>query len=218
MGTRTKGLITFALAGACAVLALPSVAGAAQSGVTIKGATAIQRGGGFEGWVYSPKPGKCADGRTVKLFKQKGKKPNPKQDKKVDTAQAQKKANGKYKWEMRHYGPQPGQYYARIPKTSACQADNSPTVHISKQVNTKITHVDINQHRRTAGFAYDGVGGVTPYSFRCKKDQQPYRHCTPDEAYRNLSPGRHVFKVFAIDHKGKRDKTPAKHVFHIKHG
>ena len=65
MGARAKVFVTLALAGACAVLALPSIAaGAARSGVTIHHAF----GGAVVGEVFSQKPQRCAKHRKVKLF------------------------------------------------------------------------------------------------------------------------------------------------------
>jgi Ca2+-binding RTX toxin-like protein len=44
--------------------------------------------------------------------------------------------------------------------------------------------------------------------FECKLDAKPYRRChSPVKA--RLRPGRHTFRVFAIDAAGNRDKTPA---------
>jgi Ca2+-binding RTX toxin-like protein len=44
--------------------------------------------------------------------------------------------------------------------------------------------------------------------FECKLDAKPYRRChSPVRAH--LRPGRHLFRVFAIDAAGNRDRTPA---------
>jgi Ca2+-binding RTX toxin-like protein len=44
--------------------------------------------------------------------------------------------------------------------------------------------------------------------FECKLDAKPYRRChSPVRA--KLRPGRHTFRVYAIDAAGNRDKTPA---------
>jgi hypothetical protein len=215
MGTRTKVLAVSALAAAGALLALTSAAlGAARSGVTIERARVMQRHDRFEGFVFSQKPAQCANARTVKLFKQKGKTPNPKQDKKIGKTTSFTNSGGSYRWIIYQH-PRPGNFYARIPRTSACQGDNSKAAHISKQVNTKITDAGVDRYRRTAGFAYDGVGGFSPHHFRCKLDKRHYQRCGDQKAYRNLSRGRHVFKVYAIDAKGKRDPTPAKFAFTI---
>lgn len=45
-------------------------------------------------------------------------------------------------------------------------------------------------------------------SFRCKLDRKPWRSCRSPRAYL-LRPGRHAFRVYAIDAAGNRDRTPA---------
>jgi hypothetical protein len=212
MGTRTKVLATLALAGACGVLAVPSMASAARSGVTIH----LYQGAGFEGFVFSPKPGQCADGRTVKVFKQTGKGQNPKRDKRVARTHAFKNSGGKYRWHALHHQPHPGKYYARVSATSGCQADNSKTLHISARPNTKITDVSISRNKRQVIFEYKGSGGLPPYRYKCKLDDRPYNHCQGNsKLYKNVSRGHHVFKVRAVGHNGKSDRTPAKRGFRM---
>jgi hypothetical protein len=211
MGTRTKLLATLGLAGACAALALPSVAIAAPSGVTIH----LYRVGAFKGFVFSPKPGQCAEGRTVELYRQKGKRQRPKRDVKVARTVAQSYSHGRFKWTVSTAGLRPGDFYARVPLAAHCQADNSRTLHVSARPNTKITHMSIT-HGRNVTFKYRGFRGIPPYNFQCKLDDKPYRHC-PDleRRYVGLSHGHHVFKVRARADNGKKDRTPAKRGFRI---
>jgi Ca2+-binding RTX toxin-like protein len=51
--------------------------------------------------------------------------------------------------------------------------------------------------------------------FRCSIDRRPYRRCRSPQAYR-LGTGRHVFRVFAIDASGNRDRSPALFRFQIR--
>ncbi|HEX6228159.1 MAG TPA: calcium-binding protein, partial [Solirubrobacterales bacterium] len=51
--------------------------------------------------------------------------------------------------------------------------------------------------------------------FRCKIDRRRYGSCRSPRIYR-LRPGRHVFRVFAIDRAGNRDRTPARFGFRVK--
>jgi hypothetical protein len=44
--------------------------------------------------------------------------------------------------------------------------------------------------------------------FECKLDAHPYRRCR-SPLHARLAPGRHTFRVFAIDAAGNRDRTPA---------
>lgn len=60
--------------------------------------------------------------------------------------------------------------------------------------------------RRTVGFAFAATERGS--TFRCKLDRRPFRPCRSPRLYR-LKPGRHTFKVFAIDPAGNRDRTPA---------
>jgi Ca2+-binding RTX toxin-like protein len=52
-------------------------------------------------------------------------------------------------------------------------------------------------------------------SFRCKLDRAPFKPCRSPRAYQ-LRPGRHDFRVFAIDGAGNRDRSPALFSFQIR--
>jgi Ca2+-binding RTX toxin-like protein len=52
-------------------------------------------------------------------------------------------------------------------------------------------------------------------SFRCKLDAKPYRPCASPRTFR-VKPGRHAFRVFAIDPAGNRDHTPAPFNFQLR--
>ncbi len=52
-------------------------------------------------------------------------------------------------------------------------------------------------------------------TFRCKLDRKPYRVCKSPKKYKNLKPGKHVFKVRAVDSAGNIDPTAAKRAFRI---
>jgi hypothetical protein len=211
MRGKAKLFTTLALAGACGTLVLPGMASAAPSGVTLH----LDRGGTFKGFVFSPKPGACADGRTVKLFRKLGKGKHPKRDNKVAETQAQSYSHGRFKWAVVPSRPHPGAFYARVPANPTCQGDNSKTLHISERPNTKITGMSVT-HGRNVIFKYRGLHGLPPYNFQCKLDAKPYRHC-PDleRRYVGLSRGHHLFKVRARNDLGKQDRTPARRGFRI---
>lgn len=209
---RRRAILIVAAVMAVVGFAAANAVGAARSGVTIH----IYQHNFFKGFVFSPKPRQCAEGRTVKLFKQAGRRQNPKRDHRIATTHASLTSRGKYRWDVRHYRPGPGRFYARVPATSACQADNSKTLHISARPNTKITGKDDfrNNHRRFVEFTYRGVGGISPYHFHCKLDDRRFRRCPNDaKVYTDLSHGHHVFKVRAIGRNGKRGRSPAKRGF-----
>ena len=113
--------------------------------------------------------------------------------------------------DLRH--PRPGNYYARVPATAACRVDNSKTYRLSARPKTRI--LDMSGAFGHVTFYYSARGGITPYRFQCRLDHQGYRPCTHvQKDYRHLRHGRHVFRVRAIGHNGKRDRTPPKRVFH----
>lgn len=66
---------------------------------------------------------------------------------------------------------------------------------------------------RRVGFAFgSSESGST---FRCSIDSHPFRPCRSPRRYR-LRLGRHVFRVFAIDPAGNRDRSPASFAFRIR--
>lgn len=110
-----------AVFGAVSVTGIAGAATDAETKVTIK-----EQSGDFSGTVRSPRPMRCAEGRKVVLFKQKGRQQRPDRDNKVanDTASL----NGdRYEWSTGNTGLS-GKFYARAAKTSQCKADSSETV------------------------------------------------------------------------------------------
>lgn len=63
----------------------------------------------------------------------------------------------------------------------------------------------------TFSFAANEAGSI----FRCRLDRAPFRPCRSPRAYR-LTPGRHAFRVYAIDKAGNRDRSPALVKFRIR--
>jgi len=61
--------------------------------------------------------------------------------------------------------------------------------------------------KSTATFGFSS--SVAGSSFRCKLDRKPKRPCRSPKTYRNLKPGRHTFKVWAVAGI-LADPTPAK--------
>jgi Ca2+-binding RTX toxin-like protein len=60
--------------------------------------------------------------------------------------------------------------------------------------------------RRTVTFAFSA--GEPGARFRCKLDRRPFAPCRSPRAYL-VAPGRHAFRVFAIDAAGNLDRSPA---------
>ncbi|HKO38405.1 MAG TPA: calcium-binding protein [Solirubrobacterales bacterium] len=67
--------------------------------------------------------------------------------------------------------------------------------------------------RRRAAFAFSA--SEPGARFRCRLDRQPFRPCRSPRAYL-VSPGRHAFRVFAIDTAGNRDRTPVVFRFRVR--
>jgi CSLREA domain-containing protein len=55
----------------------------------------------------------------------------------------------------------------------------------------------------------------TGSTFQCKLDRKPFTPCRSPKVYKKLKPGKHVFKVRAIDKAGNVDPTPAKRKFTV---
>ena len=51
--------------------------------------------------------------------------------------------------------------------------------------------------------------------FRCRLDRRSYSACRSPRAYR-VGRGKHVFRVFAVDAAGNRDRSPAVFRFHVR--
>lgn len=45
-------------------------------------------------------------------------------------------------------------------------------------------------------------------SFLCRLDAKPFKPCTSPKSYRRLKPGRHTFRVKALDAAGNADASP----------
>jgi Ca2+-binding RTX toxin-like protein len=67
--------------------------------------------------------------------------------------------------------------------------------------------------RRRVSFAFNASEPGS--SFRCKLDRRPWRPCRSPRGY-SVWPGRHAFRVYAIDAAGNRDRTPALFRFRVR--
>ena len=112
---------------ATTMLVVPSVAGAARSGVTIHHKNRFQ----FYGYVFSPDPNRCARFRSVRLFKQVGKEQNRRRDIKVSANAANDKAgSNRYKWHANERDFTHGRFYALVGKIPGCKRDSSRTIRV----------------------------------------------------------------------------------------
>lgn len=80
--------------------------------------------------------------------------------------------------------------------------------------DTKITKGPPKKtHKTTAKFKF--VSNEPGSTFQCKLDAKPFKSCRSPKTYKKLKPGKHVFKVRAIDRAGNVDPTPAKRKFTV---
>jgi hypothetical protein len=82
-----------------------------------------------------------------------------------------------------------------------------------KAPETTIVKGPRRTHRRTVKFKF--VSSEPGSTFQCKLDHRKLKPCRSPKRYRRLEPGKHVFKVRAIDAAGNVDKTPAKRKFRV---
>lgn len=68
-------------------------------------------------------------------------------------------------------------------------------------------------HSTTATFEFSA--SVKGSSFQCKLDKGKFKQCKSPKKYKNLKPGKHVFKVRAVNSAGVADPSPAKRKFQI---
>lgn len=79
---------------------------------------------------------------------------------------------------------------------------------------TKITKgPKAKTHATTVKFKFSSSEAGS--TFECKLDKRPFKPCRSPKKYKKLKPGKHVFKVWAIDKAGNVDPTPAKKKFKV---
>jgi hypothetical protein len=80
--------------------------------------------------------------------------------------------------------------------------------------NTKIKKRPKNRSTDTSP-TFKFISTEAGSTFKCKLDRKKFRKCHTPKTYDGLHPGKHTFKVEAIDSSGNVDKTPAKDKFTI---
>ena len=122
---RGKGLIVVPL------LALGVAAGAGASGVSVAAGdadttvTIKAEGTDLSGLVKSPRPRKCAQGRKVVVWKQKGARGGG--DDVRFASDIASKQGTVYRWSTGNTGTE-GRFYARVRHIPGCKADSSRTI------------------------------------------------------------------------------------------
>ena len=79
---------------------------------------------------------------------------------------------------------------------------------------TKIgKHPPKKSKKTNAKFAF--VADEAGVSFQCKLDKKKFAACKSPRKYKHLKPGKHVFKVRAVDATGNVEPQPAQYKFQI---
>jgi hypothetical protein len=123
MQRRKARLTALVAVGALALAASAQASGPANTSVTIKG-----QNGDYSGTVSSPHPGKCADQRTITVYKQKGSKQNPSVDIRIGSDTSERHGRQGV-WSIGNSGFESGKFYARASKTSSCRSVSSSSIH-----------------------------------------------------------------------------------------
>ena len=79
---------------------------------------------------------------------------------------------------------------------------------------TTIDTAKIRQSKREASFTFSS--NEIRSSFKCKLDKAGFKPCSSPTTYKKLKPGKHTFRVRAVDPSGNADPTPAIRKFTIK--
>jgi CSLREA domain-containing protein len=95
------------------------------------------------------------------------------------------------------------------PSPSSPSSDRAPQTQIIRASKRK-------SKRRTMRFWFRS--NERDVQFQCKLDSEPFRSCGSPKKYGQLSPGKHVFKVRAMDPAGNLDRSPAKRTFAVLRG
>lgn len=115
-------VIVLAVCSALALTGSAEASGPAATTVSIKG-----QNGDYSGTVYSPRLHKCADQRTITVYKQRGSAQDPRVDMEIgsDTSEL----HGHHgEWSIGNSGFKSGTFYARAAKTLGCKAGSSKSI------------------------------------------------------------------------------------------
>ncbi|HEU5063274.1 MAG TPA: hypothetical protein VFT79_09015 [Solirubrobacterales bacterium] len=93
-----------------------------------------------------------------------------------------------------------------LPKPSPGGGGSTPAPDTTPP-ETAITKSRLSAMTRSAKFWFSSSEPAA--GFLCKLDKSPFKPCGSPRGYRKLKPGRHTFKVKAIDAAGNVDPTPA---------
>jgi len=108
-------------------------------------------------------------------------------------------------------GPEPAAPQPEVAPPPPPRRDRTPPATRLRRHPPALLFASGPRRRVAFGFTASEPGS----SFRCKLDRKPWRPCRSPRAYL-LRPGRHAFRVYAIDAAGNRDRTPAVFRFRVR--
>ena len=117
--------VAAAAATALGATALATGTLAAKTYLTIKGPQ-----GDFSGTITSTRLHKCAENRTVNVYKQRGSLQKPKNDMKIGSDTSELRGKKGY-WSIGNSGFKSGRFYARAPAKVGCRAGATKTIRVS---------------------------------------------------------------------------------------
>lgn len=102
-----------------------------------------------------------------------------------------------------------------LPAAQCAPPVGPPTTPVPPPVpDTKITKAPkAKSTSTTAKFKFKSVPAGS--SFECKLDKGKFKKCKSPKTYKKLKPGKHVFKVRAVNSAGVKDPSPAKRKFTV---
>ncbi len=116
------------LVGTATAVAIATVAGAPPAAAAKPAKVTVTidaEGVDIFGTIKSPKPKRCADERTVKVFRLIDGEPH------LWATDTSEKQGNKYVWSIGNTGTE-GRYYARVAKKAGCKAAKSRTIRVER--------------------------------------------------------------------------------------
>lgn len=133
-------------------------------------------------------------------------------------------ADGSGNWSVTYGAAIPGE--TRIAATQSSEGGTSELAFATTEPEPKKPEEDkepprtkivkgpkAKSHSRKAKFKF--TSNEAGSTFKCKLDKKPVKSCKSPKTYKKLKPGKHVFKVWAVDAAGNKDPTPAKRKFKV---
>ena len=91
--------------------------------------------------------------------------------------------------------------------TVAVVGSAKPAVKRHRRPQTKLLRMKILSAKQTAIFRFSGSGGKGKLTFQCRLDKHKFSSCRTRKSYKQLTRGKHVFRVRAKDASGLPDLT-----------